>query len=67
MPGITVEMSYSRSETGSVTYKSVYLDGVQSILNATAPSAYAADGSDVIDQLPGGWAGCKRLLHGVPG
>ena len=37
-----VEMSYSRNETGSVTYKSVYLDGVQSLLNATAPSAYAS-------------------------
>jgi hypothetical protein len=37
-----VEMNYSRSETGSVTYKSLYFDGVQSTLNATAPSAYAS-------------------------
>ena len=36
-----VELSYSRSDTGIVTYKSVYFDGVQSVINATAPSAYA--------------------------
>ena len=43
-----VEMSYSRSDTGSVTYKSVYFDGVQSIINSTAPSAYASGWGQVL-------------------
>lgn len=43
-----VEMNYSRSETGSVTYKSVYLDGVRSQLNATARSAYASGWGPVL-------------------
>jgi hypothetical protein len=37
-----VELNYSRSDTGCVTYKSVYFDGVQSVINAIAPSAYAS-------------------------
>ena len=37
-----VQINYSRSDTGRVTYKSVYFDGVQSQINATAPSAYAS-------------------------
>ena len=36
-----VEIMYSRSDTGNVTYKSVWLDGVQSALNATVPSAHS--------------------------
>ena len=36
-----VEMTYSRTSTGVVTYKSVYFDGVKSTLNATVPSAHA--------------------------
>jgi len=36
-----VQMTYSRNSTGVVTYKSVYFDGVESVLNATVPSAHA--------------------------
>jgi hypothetical protein len=36
-----VEFTYSRSSTGAVTYKSIYFDGTQSVLNATVPSAFA--------------------------
>ncbi len=36
-----VEMLYSRSSTGVVTYKTVYFDGVASAINATVPSAHA--------------------------
>ncbi len=36
-----VEMLYSRSSTGVVTYKTIYLDGVASAINATVPSAHA--------------------------
>jgi hypothetical protein len=43
-----VEINYSRSDTGSVTYKSVYFDGVQSVINATAPSAYASGWSPTL-------------------
>jgi hypothetical protein len=36
-----VQVSYSRDDSGNVTYNSVWLDGVQSDINATAPSAFA--------------------------
>lgn len=36
-----VEITYSRTSTGVVTYKSVWLDGVKSAMNATARSAFA--------------------------
>jgi len=36
-----IQVSYSRDDSGNVTYKSVWLDGVQSALNATVPSAFA--------------------------
>ena len=36
-----VQVSYSRDSSGNVTYKSVWLDGVEQIINATAPSAFA--------------------------
>jgi hypothetical protein len=36
-----VQVSYSRDDSGNVTYKSVWLDGVQSALNVTVPSAFA--------------------------
>jgi hypothetical protein len=36
-----VQISYSRDNSGMVTYKSVWLDGVQSVLNATTLSAFA--------------------------
>jgi hypothetical protein len=36
-----VQMSYSRNDSGMVTYKSVYLDGVKSTLNVTVLAARA--------------------------
>ncbi len=36
-----VQVSYSRDDNGNVTYHSVWLDGAQSSLNATVPSAFA--------------------------
>jgi hypothetical protein len=36
-----VQVSYSRDSSGNVTYKSVWLDGVESVINATVPSAFA--------------------------
>ena len=36
-----VQMQYSRDSSGIVTYKSVWLDGVQQDLNVTVPSAFA--------------------------
>jgi hypothetical protein len=36
-----VQIAYSRDASGNVNYQSVWLDGVQSPLNATAPSAFA--------------------------
>jgi hypothetical protein len=36
-----VQMSYSRDAVGNVTYKSVWLDGVEQDLYATVPSAFA--------------------------
>jgi hypothetical protein len=36
-----VQIAYSRDGSGNVNYQSVWLDGVQSPLNATAPSAFA--------------------------
>lgn len=37
-----IQASYSRSQYGKVTYKSVYFDGVQKPINVTVPSAYAS-------------------------
>jgi len=36
-----VQFSYSRDNSGNVTYSAVWLDGAKSILNATVPSAFA--------------------------
>lgn len=36
-----VQMTYSRSSSGEITYKSVYFDGVKSTLNATVLGAHA--------------------------
>jgi hypothetical protein len=36
-----VIVSYSRDNDGNVTYKSVWFDGVESVINATVPSAFA--------------------------
>lgn len=49
-----VEVSYSRDTAGNVTYKSVWFDGVESVINATVPSAFALGwGPDPPHQLPG--------------
>jgi hypothetical protein len=55
-----IQMSYSRTEWGVVTYHSVYVDGLQQPINATAPSAYALGWAPVlltnfqVDGLGGG-------------
>ncbi len=55
-----VQISYSRTEYGVVTYHSVTLDGKEMAINATAPSAYALGWSPVlltnfqVDGLSGG-------------
>ena len=36
-----VQVTYSRDDSGNVTYKSAWLDGVESAINATVPSAFA--------------------------
>ena len=36
-----IQIAYSRDDSGVVTYQNVYLDGVQSPINATVPSAFA--------------------------
>jgi hypothetical protein len=36
-----VQISYSRDDSGNVTYQSVWLDGVEQDLNVTVPSAFA--------------------------
>ncbi len=51
-----VQMSYARSSTGKVTYKSVWLDGKQSTINATVPSAFAL-----------GWGGIMSTNFQVDG
>jgi hypothetical protein len=36
-----IQLSYSRDNSGNVTYKSVWLDGVEQDINMTGPSAFA--------------------------
>jgi Chitobiase/beta-hexosaminidase C-terminal domain len=36
-----VQISYSRDNSGNVTYESVWLDGTQQAINATVPSSFA--------------------------
>jgi hypothetical protein len=36
-----VQISYSRDDSGNVTYHSVRLDGVESPINATVPGAFS--------------------------
>ena len=43
-----VQMTYSRDGDGNVTYKSVWLDGVQQDLNATVPSAFTLGWASVL-------------------
>ena len=47
-----VQISYSHDGSGNVTYKSVWLDGVEQDINITAPSAFALGwGSSLITNL----------------
>ena len=43
-----VQISYSRDQYGSVTYRSVWLDGVEQDFNATVPSSFALGWSSVL-------------------
>ena len=43
-----VQVTYSRDDAGNVTYHSVWLDGVESDLEATVPSAFALGWSPVL-------------------
>ena len=43
-----IQMSYSRTEWGVVTYHAVYVDGKEEPINATAPSSYALGWAPVL-------------------
>jgi hypothetical protein len=43
-----IQISYSRDDSGNVTYHSVWLDGTQNPLNATVPSAFSLGWSSVL-------------------
>ena len=43
-----VQITYSRDEYGSVTYQSVWFDGVEQDLNASVPSAFALGWAPVL-------------------
>ncbi len=43
-----VQISYSRDDSGNVTYSSVWLDGVEAQINATVPSEFALGWSSVL-------------------
>ncbi len=47
-----IQVSYSRDNSGYVTYKSVWLDGIKQDINVTAPSAFALGwGSSLVTNL----------------
>jgi hypothetical protein len=43
-----VQMSYSRDNSGNVTYHSIWLDGTESTINATVPSAFSLGWGSVL-------------------
>jgi hypothetical protein len=43
-----IQISYSRTDYGVVTYHSVYVDGKEEVINASAPSAYALGWAPVL-------------------
>lgn len=51
-----VQMTYSRNSAGHVTYKSIWLDGVEQDINETVPSAFAL-----------GWGNCLLTNFQVDG
>lgn len=62
-----VQISYSRDSVGNVTYKSVWLDGAESPINQTVPSAFTlgwAHGDLMINfQVDGVGAGGSSTLY----
>jgi len=63
-----VQVNYSRSSTGRVTCKTVYLDGVKSTLNVTELNVRALGWSRaLITNFQSGWAWDKWVVHCVPG
>ena len=60
-----VQISYSRDKYGAVTYKSVWLDGVQEDIYATVPSAFALGWDSTLltnFQVDGyGWSGSSTV------
>jgi hypothetical protein len=51
-----VQMTYSRNSAGHVTYKSIWLDGVEQVINETVPSAFSL-----------GWGKCLLTNFQVDG
>jgi hypothetical protein len=43
-----LQISYSRDGSGNVTYKSIWLDGVEQDINATVPSSFALNWGSVL-------------------
>lgn len=43
-----IQLSYSRNDSGVVTYKAVYVDGKEQVISRTAPSAYALGSGPVL-------------------
>ena len=43
-----VQVSYSRDNAGNVAYQSVWFDGVESVINANVPSAFALGWSPIL-------------------
>lgn len=61
-----VQIAYSRDDVGKVTYESVWLDGKQQTINATATSAYALGwSSDLLTnfQVDGHGASGKATVY----
>jgi hypothetical protein len=66
-----LQVSYSRTDTGTVTYNAVYLDGNQQPINATAFSAYALGWAPTlltnfqVDGVSPGWGSATVLLDNL--
>jgi hypothetical protein len=43
-----VQMTYSSDSAGDVTYRSIFLDGVEQIINDTVPSAFSLGWAEVL-------------------
>jgi hypothetical protein len=66
-----VQVSYSRDAYGDVTYQSVWLDGNQQPINATAPSAFALGWGPTlltnfqVDSFTPGWSSSAVFLDNL--